>query len=201
MLYNLNDEDMNPRNIYRKDLDTKSVESIKFSESGKILAIGGSDVVTGFGYVSLWDIELKATYGPELKGFTSGITHIEFSTGDKLIAASSRDNTVRIWDMDADNIYDLPVVLDDHEDEWVWSCDFHPDGTRIMTAAGNGIIREFPVKPDEMIAQICGLLNRNMDKVEWRQFVAKEDDIPYQITCADHPGPDEGIEEEVSEGE
>ena len=188
MIFDLTKDDLNPRQIFRDNSSQLAVEALEFSNSGEILAIGGSNNVSGFGYVSLWDIDKKQTYGPELKGFTSGVTDIDFSKNDELVAAASRDNTVRFWDMGPDNIFDLPTVLDDHGD-WVWSVDFHPDGNSLMTASADGLIRAFPTKPDEMINQICGLLSRNMNRVEWRQFVAKEDDIPYRVTCDGLPEP------------
>ena len=130
----------------------------------------------------------KEYFGPrELKGFTAPVNDVEFSPNDRLIAAASNDGTVRMWDMDPDNIFDLPTVFDDHGGEeggsskWVFDLDFNPEGTGIITAAGDGLLRYFPTKPDEYVTQICGFLNRNMSDVEWRQFVGK--DIDWVSTC------------------
>jgi WD40 repeat protein len=196
-LYDLNAENLNPRQILRNNMSNLSVAAIEFSKSGQILAIGGNFNDNSFGYVTLWDIDKKAEYGPDLKGFTAPVTDIDFSKDDELVAAASRDNTVRVWDMDPDNIYDLPTVLDDHTD-WVWAIDFHPDGNSLMTAAKDGLIRSFETTANGMIAQICSLLNRNMTRVEWRQFVAKEDDIAYQITCEGLPEGDEYFKKVLS---
>jgi WD40 repeat protein len=199
-IYDLNEEELSPRQILRDDAENLGVEAIEFNNAGNILAIGGSHTLTGLGYVTLWDLDKKQSFGPDLKGFTSSVSDIDFSKDDKLVAVASKDYSVRMWDMDPDNIFDLPTVFDDHEG-WVWAVDFHPDGNSLMTASADGLIRSFQTKPDSMIEQMCGLLSRNMNSVEWRQFVAKEDDIPYRITCDELPVPKTGtIQEDDGEG-
>ncbi|MFY0690259.1 MAG: High-affnity carbon uptake protein Hat/HatR [Cyclobacteriaceae bacterium] len=168
--------------VYRRNKENLPVSDITFSNSGRYLGIGGSNYETGRGYVMIWDLVDKQQYGPDLTGFASEVSDVEFSKGDKLIAAASRDKTARFWDMRPDNIYDLPTVLDDHG-EWVLDISFHPDGDRLFTASGDGLIREFPTKPDGMIENFCGYLERNMMVTEWRQFVADPSDIEMIETC------------------
>ncbi len=174
--------------IYRKNQEQYPVQDLTFSESGDYIAIGGFNFENGYGYVVIWDMVNKKQYGPELTGFTSRVTHVEFSPGDKLVAASSSDKSARMWDMDPNNIYDLPTVFDDHTD-WVWDLDFSPDGKGLMTACADGLIRYFPTKPDGMVNQMCDYLTRNMSDIEWRQFVADVNDIKWEATCSGKPKP------------
>ena len=70
----------------------------------------------------------------------------KMSKDDFLLAASSNDNSVRFWDLNPDNIYDLPTIILDHKG-WVWDASFHPDGGYLVTAAEDGLLRRFPLKP------------------------------------------------------
>ncbi|MDH5608496.1 MAG: hypothetical protein OEY56_03370 [Cyclobacteriaceae bacterium] len=182
-LYDLSNPNFPKRDIFRKNWQKLPVEALNFSFDGKFLGIGGNNEETGFGYVIIWDMENKQQFGPELRGFNSPVTDVEFSKDNTLVAASSRDGTARMWDMDPDNIYDLPTVFDDHKD-WVFDLDFHPNSQSLVTASADGLVRVYPTKPEGFIKQICGYLTRNMSDVEWRQFVAKIDDIPWEETCA-----------------
>ena len=120
----------------------------------RVLITQSFNINNGFGYVTIWDIEEKLAFGPPLLvGFTGRVNEIAFSSDDALIAAASSDGTVRMWDMDPDNIFDLPTVFDDHGD-WVWDVDFNPSSTGIMTASADGLIRFFETKPDNMIDQM-----------------------------------------------
>lgn len=105
---------------------------------------------------------------------------MEFSPDDNLILASSKDKTARMWDLK--NIYDLPTVFSDHKD-WVWSIDFHPDGSRFATGAADGIVRLFETLPDAYASRICDLVNHNMSDTQWRQYVGNPTEIPYEETC------------------
>lgn len=182
LLWDLSSDKNTESSIFRKD--KHPVEALSFSSDGRYLAIGGEYRENQLGYVLIWDMIEKKQFGPTLAGFGSGVTDVEFSLDDELLAASSRDATVRFWDMK--NIFDLPTVLDDHKD-WVLDISFAPNGDGIMSACRDGIVRYFPVKPHEMVNQICGYLNRNMHDVEWDQFVGV--DIEWQETCDGYSKP------------
>ena len=196
-IWDISKEENNQTEIYREEREKLSeskkqpVEALSFSNDGKYLAIGGflqSEIRSedGSGYVIIWDMKNKQQFGPDLGGFTSPVTDVEFNKTDQLLAASSRDATARFWDLE--NIYDLPTILDDHND-WVLDLAFHPDGDGLMTASYDGLIRYFPTKPDGYVQRICPLLERNMSDVEWRQFVADPNDIAWQETCEGLPKP------------
>ena len=80
------------------------------------------------------------------------------------------------------NIYDLPTIFDEHDD-WVWSADFDPDGSRFVTGSKDGIIRVFDVLQHKYADRICGLVRHNMSNTQWRQYVGDPNEIEYEYTC------------------
>ncbi len=171
-----------PEQIVRKNMDQKPILDIKFSHNGRFLAIGGLNIATGFGYAFIHELKANKQYGPEFNGFSAQVNDVEFSKNDLLFSASSNDYTVRFWDMDPKNIFNLPTIIYDHKG-WVWDASFHPNGKYIVTASEDGLIRKFPIKPDQMVADLCVYITRNMSEVEWRQYVSDPKEIPWIETC------------------
>jgi|TARA_B110000211_G_scaffold96093_1_gene112099 WD40 repeat protein len=171
-----------PKKIIRKDMEQKPILDVKFSYNGKFLAIGGLNINNGLGYAFIWDRKNNTQYGPELMGFSAQVNDVEFSKDDFLLAVSSNDNSVRFWDLDPDNIYDLPTIIYDHKG-WVWDASFHPNGGYLVTAAEDGLLRRFPLKPNKMVDDLCNYISRNMSDIEWRQYVGDASEIPWVETC------------------
>jgi|TARA_B110000483_G_scaffold19681_1_gene21592 energy-coupling factor transporter ATP-binding protein EcfA2 len=189
-----------PKKIVRKDMEQKPILDVKFSHNGKFLAIGGLNITNGLGYAFIWDRENNKQYGPELMGFSAQVNDVEFSKNDSLFAASSNDNSVRFWDMDPDNIFDLPTIIYDHKG-WVWDASFHPNGGYLVTAAEDGLLRRFPLKPDQMVDDLCNYITRNMSDIEWRQYVGDGDEIPWVETCIGKVKPNDEDSNPEIEGE
>lgn len=163
-----------------------SIDAISFSNDGKYLAYGNE-----FGQIVLWNMDQNEQYGPKLTGFRAPTTDIEFSPDDRLLLATSTNKQVRVWDMD--NIYDLPVVLNDYKSDltqgqghqgWVNDASFSPQGDVFITAAGDGNIRLYPIKVDVFVEEICEHITYgNMSDNEWRQYVGDLETQPYEYTC------------------
>lgn len=178
-LFDLTSREYSSRQIFVKG--GGPIYALHFDHAGRRLAFGDNE-----GDVIIWDLKEKKQYGPRLAGFTSAVSDVQFSPNDSLLAASSRDKTVRMWDLDLKNIYDLPTVFSDHGD-WVWSLDFHPAGGQFVTGSKDGIIRMFDIKPNAYADRLCGLLTRNLSDTEWRQFVGDPEEIDYVLTCEGLP--------------
>ncbi len=162
--------------IWQKD--AKPIEAVTFNPAGDRLAFGDYQ-----GNIVVWDIIAGRQDGPTLTGFTSAITDIEYSPNSRLLGASSRDKSVRFWDLE--NIYDLPTVLSDHQD-WVWSISFNPDGEHLATGSADGFVRRFPLKSDEMAVEIDQYLaNGGMSQTEWYQYV--DEAIDFEQTVEGKP--------------
>jgi len=151
-----------------------SILCMDISPDGKLLAIGREK-----GDAILWNMEEKALHRV-ISGHQSAVTDIEFSPDNKLLLTTSRDKTARLWDLGDSR--KLPIIMDDHDD-WVLTGCFDPSGKQIITGSRDVFIRTWPVDPRHLADRICSLLNRNMTKEEWNEFVGS--DIPYEKTCVD----------------
>src|SRR4029077_608494 len=72
---------------------TGQVSQVAFSPDGT-LASAGAD-----GKVCLWDVAAQRLIAPPLEGHTAWVNSLCFSPDGKLLASSSNDTTVRLWDM------------------------------------------------------------------------------------------------------
>ncbi|WP_109829910.1 WD40 repeat domain-containing protein [Reichenbachiella versicolor] len=161
-----------------------AVHSLVFSNDGQMVAFGNEE-----GDITLWDIK-RGELIKNLTGHQARVSDLEFSPDNTLLASSSYDGTAKIWVMNYLN--DLPINLDDHghgigSRNWVWSVSFAPDGKSLMTGAGDGIIRYWPVEPDEMANEICDfdIIKYNLDQNTWDAYVGE--DIDYRLTCEGKP--------------
>ncbi|WP_456459284.1 nSTAND1 domain-containing NTPase [Reichenbachiella sp.] len=170
------------KSLYIKD--GAPVHAISFNKKGDIIAIGDEE-----GDVILWDMK-EGKQIRRLTGHSAKITDLEFSEDNSLLASTSFDGTARVWVMEYLN--DLPLILDDHgtgrgSKKWVWSAAFSPDGKTLMTGAGDGIIRYWPTRPDEMAEKICDdpKVAHNLSDNSWRAYVGAG--IDYEETCEGKP--------------
>jgi WD40 repeat protein len=109
--------------------------TLALSPDGKTLA-AGSEI-----------IKLRSIVGPhklvELKGHTGAILGLAYSPDDKLLASSSVDETVRIWDVrTAEEKNKLPDLV-----PRVWSLTFSPDGKTLATGSADGFVRLWEITP------------------------------------------------------
>lgn len=149
-----------------------AVTSLKYNHNGNWLVSGDSK-----GNVSIWDVE-KRSLIENLEGHRSRIYDIDFNVKDDLMATSSLDGTVRLWD--CTNLNNQPIELRDHE-SWVLSIAFSPDGEKLITSSNQEErILVWPVKPEEMAGEIKPLIKRNLTDEEWDAFIAE--DIDYEKT-------------------
>lgn len=181
-LFNLTSDNMDPRMFYLSESNTKVIEGIQFSSSGKYLAYGGYKTDSGYGYITLLDIIDGKLFGPDLIGFTSGVQAIQFDPSDSKIAGASRDYTVKVWSLDDRRIFDLPVALNDHEG-WVWSIDFNTSGSELFTASADGKIRKFSLNASSYLVNTCSQVQRNLSDFEWLNYIGDPKDFPYEKTC------------------
>ncbi|MGE0090879.1 MAG: hypothetical protein AB7S50_15525 [Bacteroidales bacterium] len=149
-----------------------AVTAFAYNHSGKWMASGDSK-----GNLKIWDTK-NYTLIETLEGHRSRIYDIDFSPDDQLVASTSLDGTVRMWD--CSNINNQPVVLTDHE-SWVLSIAFSPDGKRLITSSNQKErILVWSTTTEQMAKDLKPYLERNMTTDEWNVFVAK--DVDYEKT-------------------
>ncbi len=152
--------------------DDAAITSVAYNNSGSCFACGDSK-----GNVVVWDAE-KTVEMDNLEGHRSRIYDIAFSPNDKLLATSSLDGTVRLWD--CENLNNQPIELRDHE-SWVFSVTFSPDGSKLITSSKQKErILIWSTLSGELAEKVGAKLQRNMTEEEWNAYVAK--DIEYEET-------------------
>jgi WD40 repeat protein len=155
-------------------LATQSTFATKISDGGELLAF-----TPGEGRVWLVDVEaLRETRNLESSRVAdidaqSGLVFLDFSADGALLATTNFDEPIRIWD--------IAGVLDGNEPRRIAEIDaghrvgppfleFRPDGTRILSKASDGKLRQFVVHTDELLAIAVDRLTRGLTPGECEQF-------------------------------
>lgn len=158
------------RDLYFKE--SYAINTMAISSDHKKLAMGREK-----GDVILWDLKAKELIRI-ISGHQSAITDVDFTPDNKTLLSASRDGTVRLWDVNDPKKF--PILLDDHED-WVLTACFDPSGNYVISGSKDNYIRMWPVQPAALAGRICDLVDRNLTKEEWSEYVGT--DVPYQKTC------------------
>lgn len=125
---------------------TKSVHNLRFSPDGRILAVPNDD-----GTVTLFDTTTASSPTPApgpypvttLAAHPAGVRTISFRADSAVMATSSDDRSVRLWDMSSPA---APVLLPPVPAEFgdvVHSVSFAPDGRTLAASSDDGVIRLF----------------------------------------------------------
>lgn len=146
---------------------------IGYNPARDILAAGFGN---NQGAIYLWNYQTGSLLSV-LRGHTAKITGVEFSNQGNLMATSSYDGTVRLWNLDDLNI--LPVVFDDHE-SWVTAIDFSHNDNYVISGGRNGKVMAFPIVVESMVKEYCDYLTRSFTPEEWSNYVGE--DIPFNPT-------------------
>jgi len=116
-----------------------------------------------------------------LEGHKSKIYDIDFSPSDDIMATSSLDGTVRMWD--CINLNNQPVELRDHE-SWVLSIAFSPDGKSLVTSSNQkDRLLIWSTNIELLASDLKGRISRNMTDEEWDTYVAI--DVNYEKTFSE----------------
>ncbi|MDA3823528.1 MAG: hypothetical protein PF450_13090 [Bacteroidales bacterium] len=149
--------------------------AMKYNPEKKILAAGTGN---NQGAIYLWDLATASQLTP-LRAHTAVITGISFSSDGELMAASSMDGSVSLWQMD--DLKTLPIVFNDYPG-WVTSLSFSSDDKYVISGGRFGDLKTLPTDINILIDEYCGFLNRELSIGEWQNYVGA--DIPFKAaTC------------------
>ena len=180
------------RNLYVWDIANNYEERIAFRNTSDLTAVAFSPdnrgIVIGDEDGDVKVVSLGSDVPPRI--LTGHIAHVEqivFSNTGSYLATTSRDHSIRLWNWS--KLSDYPIVLNGADrDTWFWSAAFSPDDEQLMIAVHppqnetvKPTIQVWPIRIDTMAKHLCGLINRDMTRDEWDNFVGS--DLPYVKVC------------------
>ncbi len=107
---------------------------------------------------------------------------VAFSPDGRWVVSGRADGTARVWEAATGR----EVSRMTHEDE-VWSVAFSPDGRYVASGSWDGTIIIAVYRPEDLIADACARVSRNLTREEWAQYIG--DLLPYQAVCLNLPLP------------
>jgi WD40 repeat protein len=160
-----------------------SVRSVTFSGDGKYV-VSGSDDKTA----RVWE----STTGKEIARLTheGAVNSVAFSPDSKYVVSGSTDSTARVWEVTTGKEIARMV----HEGT-VNSVTFSPNSKYVVSAecgpenwnqpCSQSSIRVWIWNPDDLIAEACSRVTRNLTRAEWQLYIS--DALPYQAVCPNLP--------------
>jgi RNA polymerase sigma factor (sigma-70 family) len=129
---------------------------VGFSHDSKLLAAGGgrfgpNGPGSGANQVNLFDMTTRKQVG-KLTGHTLAVLKVVFAPGDKLIATSSVDGTIRLWDS---KTFRLRSSLSGHTGG-INGLAFSSDGRLLATGGWDRTIRLWDVEMGRQLAHLDG---------------------------------------------
>lgn len=151
------------------------VSAVAFSLDGRKLATGSNSTMT-----RVWDTE---TWG-EIAWMPTGADLVLFSPDGRRLLTKRDYGTVRVWDASTG---DREVARIGHALH-TWDMALSPDGRLLAIAndVGGGELEVTAWQADDLAAEACSRLDRNLTLSEWQQYMGDE---PYSETCPGLPIP------------
>jgi WD40 repeat protein len=161
-----------------------NLSSVAFSPDGKHVVLNSNRV-------------LEAATGKEIAHISHAgeVIDFAFSPDGKYIVSAYRDESARVWEL----VTGKEIAYAKHIGS-VSTVTFSPDGKYVvsggciesdMVGCTKSSVRIWMWQPEDVIANACAYLPRNLTRAEWAQFIG--DAMPYQAVCENLP-----IEPEVT---
>jgi WD40 repeat protein len=145
------------------------VSSVAFSLDSRYVVSGSRDNTA-----RVWE----AASGREIARITHDgvVNSVIFSPDGHYVISGSDDKTSRVWEAASGR----EIARMTHDDS-VWAGTFSLFRREALSGSRDKIIRVWLWHPEDLIADACARLPRNLTRAEWNQYVG--DTLPYQAVC------------------
>ncbi|MBW4604441.1 MAG: CHAT domain-containing protein [Calothrix sp. FI2-JRJ7] len=138
------------------------VNGIDFSPQSTQIATASDDKTIG-----LWNVDTKILCqsnknkeihlkdNKRLREHQERVIGVKFNRDGNMIASTSFDNTVRLWNHNGKRTH----IFQGHDD-WVWSADFSPDGEKLASASNDTTVRFWKLDTETQTLDLNGLLKK-----------------------------------------
>jgi len=147
-----------------------ATRSISFSTDGSRIAIGSDNIVW------LW-LHRRGTH-TELRHHTSMVTSVTFSNDGSMIASSSYDGSVCIWDATMSKTSLLCQLRPSEDAGLLLTVSFSPDSTQLVAGSNTGSLHIWNVANDSVPEQ------KLLQHMSWITSVVFLQDGPQMISCS-----------------
>ncbi|HUH99133.1 MAG TPA: WD40 repeat domain-containing protein [Anaerolineales bacterium] len=155
-------------------VDDDSVTSVAFSPDGTYLAAGSGE--RGHD-LRVWEVSTAKEISRMMP--PAGVNSVAFSPDGRYVISGSEDLTVRVWDaMTGQELSRLANVN-------VKNVAFSLDGKYALAGDYYENVHKWKWPPQDMIADSCSRLNRNLTRAEWQEYIGSA--LPYQAVCPNLP--------------
>lgn len=152
--------------------------SVSFNRAGTMLATGIEDVKNKRGLVRLQN--LGSDEFRIFSGHRAGVTDVEFSPNDSLLASAGTDRRLQLYVLNEPD--QLPIVMSNNTG-FIWDIEFTANSNYLVAGCSDSEIRVWPTNAALMADRICPNLKRNMSHDEWIKHVGDEAALPFENTC------------------
>ena len=146
------------------------INGICLNSTSSLFAIG-----TDEGYSAVYSLSSPSKPISILSGHKAGITGVTFHPSLNLLATSSWDQVVRLWNVDELNPH--PIEFKEHTN-WVMDVTFDGKGEYLASAGRDKSLIIYPIRLDMLANELRALVNRKLTKQEWLNYVSEE--VPYE---------------------
>jgi WD40 repeat protein len=148
-----------------------------FNSKGTLATFGGADYSVRL--VDLDHAGQPAPVGPPLTGPVDEIFEVSFRPRSDVLAISSADRTVWLWDLGAPGQPKRLATLQ-AAGEGLLTTAFSPDGHTLVAGTREGRVVLWDTDPASVAAHICTTVGDDITKAEWSRLVPGE---PYDPPC------------------
>jgi WD40 repeat protein len=134
------------------------------------------------GTATVWSTLIRTHHPWATLKQDTGVWTMAFSPDGKWLATGTMDGTVQVWDW-----FGKQAVAGVLHRGLVTAVTFSPDGRWLATASMDDTARIRSWRPEDVVAEACARLPRNLTREEWQRYIGGE---PYHSTCANLPIPE-----------